>query len=262
MMKVYMDRAARHDSAKGVMCVAATVFKPVRYKQFVRPWNRMLRGWGASAFHATDFYPGGGAFYRKTPDLKPIPARIARYDRDSKLIPSLIGEHTEQIIGVSFLQREFERAAPPAWKAKYGDNMHVLAVQMCMIAIGYWAKKANYFDGFSHVLESGDESEAQVAEVVGNMKKDEVVGPHIQCRGYAFVDKGKARGLETADMVAWHWNKFYVDRLSAAKPRDIRKDFAKLLTISADRIHLYFPTEEKLRFFLSLDPSVTGAGGH
>ena len=105
MMKVYMDRAAREDSDQGVMCVAATVFRPVRYKQFVRQWNRMLRGWGASAFHATDFYPGGGEFARPT----------------------------------------------------------VIRV----------------------------------------------------------YDKGRARGLETADMVAWHWNKFYVDHLSATKPRDV-----------------------------------------
>jgi len=97
-MKVYMDRGAREDSPDGVMCVAATVFKPTPYKQFVRHWNRMLRGWHASAFHATDFYPGAGAFKRRTDQAK------ERYERDSKAIPSLIGEYTEQIIGVSFLR--------------------------------------------------------------------------------------------------------------------------------------------------------------
>ena len=131
-----------------------------------------------------------------------------------------------------------------------------------MIAIGWWAKDVRHFDGFAYFLESGDDSEAHVGTVIADMKKDPAIGPHIQCRSHTFVDKGQAKGLETADMVAWHWNKYYVDHLSAANQRDIRKDFAKLLRISADRIHLYFPTKEKLRFFLSLDPTVTGAGLH
>ena len=259
VMKVYVDRGAREDTADGVMCVAATVFKPVPYKRFVRHWNRMLAEWKAPAFHATDFYPGApGPFARASQDAKD------RFQRDCREIPVLIGEHTEQIIATSFLRSEYDRAAPDQWKQKYGDNLHSLAVQMCMIAIGHWARGRRYFGGFSYVVESGDKSEGHVSTTVANMRADQNLGPHIQCESYTVVAKGHARGLEAADMVAWHWNKCYVDHLSKpeSERRDVRKDFSELVRISEDKIHLYFPSGEKLRYFLSLDPSITGAGLH
>jgi hypothetical protein len=86
MLKVYLDRGAKSDSSDSVVSVASAIFKPVAYKQFVRPWNRMLRGWRASAFHATDFYNGAGEFKRDTP------AKLERHITDSKLLPRIIGE--------------------------------------------------------------------------------------------------------------------------------------------------------------------------
>jgi hypothetical protein len=70
MLRVYLDRGAKSDAEDGVVAVAATVFKPLGYKRFERPWNRMLRWWKAPYFHATDFYNGAGWFERDTPSKK------------------------------------------------------------------------------------------------------------------------------------------------------------------------------------------------
>ena len=67
MLKVYLDRGAKSDADDSVVAVAATVFKPLGYKRFVRPWERMLHEWSASVFHATDFYSGAKEFKRDTP---------------------------------------------------------------------------------------------------------------------------------------------------------------------------------------------------
>src|SRR5882762_8934586 len=109
MLRVYLDRGAKSDADDGVVAVAATVFKPLGYKRFVRPWNRMLRGWEASAFHATDFYNGAEEFKRNTP------RRRERFDRDSKVIPTLVGENIEYILVVAARPHEFVNEAPQRW---------------------------------------------------------------------------------------------------------------------------------------------------
>src|SRR6516162_2789226 len=95
MLKVFLDRGEKRGENGSVMCVAAVIFKPNAYKQFVRPWERILRRWDASAFHATDFYPGGGEFKRKG-----NPEREAWFQEDSRAIPKIVGEHASLVVTV------------------------------------------------------------------------------------------------------------------------------------------------------------------
>ena len=46
------------------MTVGAAMFKNAAYTKFRRDWKPFLNRWQAGAFHATDFYPGGGEFKR------------------------------------------------------------------------------------------------------------------------------------------------------------------------------------------------------
>jgi hypothetical protein len=57
LAEAFLDRGERTNSSNGVMCVVCTVFKEGRYKQFARPWDRMIKRWGASN-------SGGGEFAR------------------------------------------------------------------------------------------------------------------------------------------------------------------------------------------------------
>src|SRR4029077_7103222 len=86
MLKAFLDRGARPD-AEGVMCVAACLFKPSKYKQFVRRWERMLDDiipGGAPFFHATDFFPGGGIY-------KPVPKQ--KREAIAAILPDLLDEY-------------------------------------------------------------------------------------------------------------------------------------------------------------------------
>jgi len=87
MLKVFLDKGEKPDLIRNdgdkVLSVAAVVFRPNPYKQFVRPWNRMLKAWDASAFHATDFYPGAEEFERKES------GRESLFKKDSLRLPSL-----------------------------------------------------------------------------------------------------------------------------------------------------------------------------
>ncbi len=150
MLKVYLDRAAKRDPKDEVVCVASVIFKPTAYKQFVGSWNRMLKAWGADAFHAKEFYPGSGVFKRNTP------GKQHRYKEDSRRIPELIAKAVSRILIVSFRPAEFMAAASAEWKENFGTNLHSLAVQACLLSNGDWLKeKRRSHESFACFVESG-----------------------------------------------------------------------------------------------------------
>lgn len=246
MLKVYMDLGARRDISEPIMTVSATAFRPVDYKRFVRPWNRMLAGWGASAFHATDFYPGAAEFVRETAD------RRARFQRDCKAIPRMVADNVVRISTVAFLPNEVKRKAPAGWSEHFGDSLHSLAVQFAMISLGWWAKENKYFGGFAYFMESGDDDCAHVTETVREIRRDPQMSRHAQIRSFATIDKGTARGLEAADFVAWHWNKYFADKVLKGTPGNMRKDFAAFADIAEDKAQVAFLTGAKLDWFFEL----------
>jgi hypothetical protein len=246
MMKICIDRAYKSTANDDVMSVASVIFKPVPYKRFAREWKRMLKPWGATAFHATDFYSGYEEFRRDTPERKEL------FDQDSKRIPSLIGPHIRKALVVAFRPGEVMPLLSEAWKERMGDSLHVMAVQLALLSIGQWAKESGYCEGFACFAEGGDDDSSQAEEVVKNMMKDHISGPHIQVATFTTVyKKGVVRGLEAADFFAWHWNtQYYRERDGLSSPP--RKDFAAFIGIAGDKAEEIFLTGTKLRNFLTL----------
>lgn len=249
MLKVYLDRGAKNDAGGGVMAVAAAVFRPLGYKRFVRKWDRMLRGWNAPCFHATDFYFGAKGFERDTP------ARKKRFDADCRLIPKLIGENVERIFVVAARPDEFLSEAPEQWKRTFGTNIHAIAVQTLLIAMGWWAEDTYFNERFAYVRESGDEDDAEVASSVERMRTGHPdTARLIRIGSFAHVEKGMARGTEAADCIAWHWDKWYMDRVRQGQAQNPRKDFAALVGFTENKFKYIFLTKEKLKFFFTLGP--------
>jgi hypothetical protein len=244
MFKAYLDRGQKASPTDEVMCVACTVFKPAKYKQFVRPWERMLDRWNAEAFHATDFYPGGGEFQRDTPEKQKW------FAEDCKAIPSLVGENVTRVMAVAFRPREFARKAPLEWKERFGVDTHAMGAQLCLVMNGWWLRDKHPTEYFTYTREAGDEGEAAVDVSVNRLWHDPEYGPLVRIKSYSKVDKGMARGTEAADFVAWHWNKHAVERLD--KGIEPRKDFAAFarLTESQGKVQTAFVTGPKLDIFL------------
>ena len=254
MLKVFLDRGAKSDPTDEVVAVAATVFKPLGYKQFVRPWNRMLRGWGASAFHATDFYNGCGEFKRDTP------ARQSRFETDSRLIPQLVGEKVNHILVVAARPDEFVAEASERWKNTFGTNVHSIGVQMILIAMGWWAEEYHFNERFAYFRESGDDDDAEVASTVERMRVGHAdTARMIRVSSFAHVEKGLATGTEASDFVAWHWNKWYMDKVRRGQAQNPRKDFAALVGFAEQKFKYIFLSGDSLKFFFSLKPR-GGAG--
>jgi hypothetical protein len=247
MLKVYLDRAAKKDRNDEVMCVASVIFKPVAYKQLVRPWNRMLKAWNASAFHATDFYPGGGEFKRNTP------ARQALFEEDSRRIPQLIAGAITQILIVSFRPKGFMEKVPAKWRQRIGTSVHSQATQICLLSNGDWLKETKrQHESFAYFMESGDDDEAEVLSSVAGMREHKNTARHIKVASFSTVDKGLARGLEVADCVAWHWNKYYMDSERSNRTRRPRRDFLSLVDATRGKWKYIFATGEDLKYIFSL----------
>ena len=228
------------------MCVACTVFKETPYKQFTRPWNRMLKRWGVEAFHAKDFYCGGGEFKRETEQRK------RWFDEDTRTIPNLIGKNVARVLCVAFRPDEFAKRASADWKERFGIDTHAMAVQLCLVMNGWWLRDKHCLQYFAYVRESGDEGEGRVDEAVNRLWHDAEYGPLVRIKSYFTVKKGQARGTEASDFVAWHWNKHAVERL--AKGLEPRKDFLAFarLTELQGKVSSAFITGPKLDEFFNV----------
>jgi hypothetical protein len=248
MLKVYLDAGMKHDNSEGVVCVAAVAFKPIHYKQFVRPWSRLVRGWDTHAFHATDFYTGGGDFKRDTPEKK------LRFERDSRNIPNIVGSKAKRMLAISFRPQEVDHVAPMEWKEKYEGNMYSLAVQLGIISMCFWAKDHHFHDWFAYFIESGEPDIPEVVRAVERMRANPRLASHIRVSSFSVVDKGTARGLEAADLVAWHSNKHYMDKVRLGKNHEPRKDYRALVEsaeASGGTLDAIVLTGERLRQFIA-----------
>lgn len=249
MLKVYLDRGQKTDSTDSVMSVASVIFKLAPYKQFVRPWNRMLREWRASAFHATDFYSGAEEFKRDTP------AKQALFEKHSRLIPGMVGPHVERILIISFRPEEYLQKASPDWKTAFGTSVHSMAVQLTLVTNGYWRERRCPSQSFAYFMESGDEDEAEVVATVSRMRNQPQTGESIAVSAFTPVVKGLARGTEAADFCAWHWNKYYMDKMRKGMPHDPRKDLAALVETANRNVDYLFATGPALDFFFAQVPA-------
>lgn len=245
MLKVYLDKGQKSSADDEVMCLVATIFKPVKYKQFIRPWNRMLKRWDAPWFHATDFYNGAQGFERNTLQRKQW------FEQDSKWIPRFVGQSITRLIAVAFRPQEFVAEAPNWWKENFGTDSHALGAQLCFVMNGLWLKEKYPSEKFAYVQET-DPNESAITESARKMRTSTEYGSLVKIASFNTVDKGMARGLEASDFAAWHWDKHYIDRMK--KGLRPRKDFQAFTGIIEDRrkVESAFITGEKLKLFFKI----------
>jgi hypothetical protein len=259
MLRIYLDRGQKADQFDDVVTVAAAIFDSEDYWRFVEPWNAMLAEWPARGFHAKDFYPGAREFWRSDEDGRLDQRRKSLFDLHARKFPIMAGERASGLIALGFRPREYLQVASPEFKASYGTSVHSMATQIILLMLGWWAKERKYDGGFAGFMEQGDPDQAEVMTTVRNMQRDEIVGPHIQLTSFTTIEKNKARGLEAADLFAWHCNKYYMDKMRVGRNDEPRKDLMALVKAAEDRAYFSIITGDALRHFLSGSPLRDGA---
>ena len=254
-MFVYSDLGDRDldllDKGSGnIICVSAVVFKPIKYKQFCREWSKFLKPWGATAFHATDFYGGANEFdWNRNPKLREM--QIA----DSKRIPHMIGDKVERVLLVAIKPKEYLEKAPIGWLDLFGKSVHSIAMQVILLDLGWWrtdhipTKKLAYF------IERGDVDYGKVMETQENMRANPETGKVIGVSSFTSYEKNQqVRGIEAADFFSWHSNKYCVDYLLKGNPQEARKDFKAAVSASGNSVEQIFLTDKHLEYFFSRVP--------
>lgn len=251
MLSAYMDVARKSDA---IVSVAVALFRADDYRHFVDRWSPLVRRWQADAFHATDFYNGARPFFWWTREDGSLDSRRReRHVRDSHRVPYLIGKYSHQLSVISLKPDEFKRVAPLNWREHFGEFPRVIA-QMTIGMIGHWADAAGYEGEIAYFFEDGDSPQFEDG-LVSSYRNDKQRAHGRMAGRPVPVKKGKARGLEAADFLAWHWNKFYVDTYSVANtPRRPRADLRALLDtvrLGNKRVHTHLVTGPSLRTFLT-----------
>jgi len=207
----------------------------------------MLNMWEASSFHATDFYNGAGEFRRDTPK------REQMFQQHSREIPWIIGKSAAYVLLVAFNPQEFDKLATPQWKKKFGESVHSHAVQLSLIATGWWRQAKYPSQSLAVVMEAGDEDGGTISQTVERMRADEATAKVIRVSSFTTAAKGVARGTEAADFAARHWNKYYLDKFLIGKKMDPRKDL-KAFVDAMGTVDFIDATGDMLRYFFSLVP--------
>jgi hypothetical protein len=111
-------------------------------------------------------------------------------------------------------------------------------------------------------METGDDDEGEIVKTVQDMRNDKETGTGdvIGVSSFTPIEKGKARGLEAADFIAWQWNKWYMDKLRLGDGMNPRKDFRAFVDATAGKFRQIFATGDALKYFFSLVPPSALAG--
>jgi hypothetical protein len=99
-------------------------------------------------------------------------------------------------------------------------------------SVGHWANRENYDGEIAYFFETGDIDTASVEDALRKLYDRPDQRKHTRMASTPIgVDKGKARGLEVADFLAWHWNKYVVESMPPTRVRPMRGDINALMAI-------------------------------
>ncbi|MGC1185781.1 MAG: hypothetical protein WA871_00165 [Candidatus Acidiferrales bacterium] len=248
MLNAYLDRGTKSDAEEEAMTIACAIFKRTPYKQFTRAWNPTLSAWNAKSFHATDFYNGAGEFKRDTPERERL------FEVDSKRIPGMLGNAIYRGHTFQFNPAEFNRVAPPGWLDRYGSSVHAHAVHICLVFNGFWRQTTCPSEKFAYFIESGELGIGETSAMVEKIRNHPLSGPIVRVSSFAQVEKGFAYGTDVADFMAWHWNKFYIDKYKTGQQAKPRLDYQAFIEAAGDKLKHTWVTGAALEKFFSLTP--------
>ena len=251
LTKFFADRGEKEGR---VISVGGALFRPVQHAVFESQLKPLLKEWPADSFHSADFYPGGGDFWRKDKNNVTDPRRQALFEKQSVLIQNLMASHVHKFFISTFRPLEYERVAPLWFRKKFG-GAHTVAMQLMAGQVGHWANESNFEGDIVYFFETGDPETAAIEKALRRSYSDPKQREHCRMASTPIgIDKTKARGLDAADYIAWHWNRDFAERLDSPTPRNQRKDtgaFLKKLALRKESVDVKLFTNGSLKYFLN-----------
>jgi uncharacterized protein DUF3800 len=218
LMLAFFDESSTADHEPS-MVVAGYVFTPESYRQFDLDWAAALARAGVPYWHTVrSMGRPSGPFTGKT---------VAEVDALAVELRAAIHAYSAFGVGVSVTVREFDAMAPAGWHVKYG-GAYTICLQWCLEGIAMWADNNRVEGPFAYFFEAGDSHEDEALDRMNLVYKLPAKRAGYRHASHTFADKKCHRGLQAADMFAWHYARLY--NRSVLGGQRVREDTRALLT--------------------------------
>lgn len=185
----YFDESERQERSEPI-AVAGFIFRPGNYKSFARDWHKFLKRWRLTHLHMTDLYAGQSEYKNLGDRRGPLFGEAV----------GLINKYAMAGIAVMFLQKEFEKLAPP-WYAQHQGSIYATACQICLRATTVWLDKNECRQFVAYTFESGHRFQAEANALMKRI--GQVLPERHRYQSHSFADKKSSAGLQAADLLAW-----------------------------------------------------------
>jgi hypothetical protein len=223
MMAAYFDESGTH-AGSPVMWVAGYLFTAENALQLDREWAETLTEFGVSCFHMADCAHGVRMF-----------SNLDGQKRKELLIRlvGIIKRRMEIGIAVSISETDFGRIDAPHWQR---GGPYTLAALQALAAVVAWADTYSYAGKISYFFEAGHEHESLTNKAIDLLRKrDQVRGAsYLRYHSHTFAGKCDLRPLQTADLLAYEWQKELRRINMPPTPRPMRRSLESLL----ERTHI------------------------
>jgi hypothetical protein len=210
MLQAYFDESERAD---GIFAVAGLAYNKRQAKKCRREWNQLFQEYGEC--HMTDL-----ALKKK--QFKGISDREAH--RLIQRATSIINKCSSFSVAISCNIHEMEPLLPK-WIHGF-EGAYPVCCHYAMIALGELVGEE---EEIAYFFESGHRHQTQSHSFMSRVLDVPELKRAYRHFSHTFADKKDIQQLQTADILAWEWAKFY-DETVVAEKRRMRKSLVSLIT--------------------------------
>ena len=220
MLIAYMDESGTHDPTglqKGaeVACIAGYVSTYKRWVKFQREWRDVLKKFGITSFHMSEYAHGIGGF-----------VGWSKRKRDALAVEliEVIHEHTLFGLGGLISVRDYDTVLPPYIKAEVGHPYY-----FCMAVLMRTLAQFDHLipeDKINFVFEQNLGFQGNAQQIFNGLRLHNPI--HNRRLGnISFEPKGTLKPLEAADFVAYETRRYGADQFYGSS-RPTRKSLEAL----------------------------------
>lgn len=226
---VYIDESWSHSGAPSLV-LAGYVLEASRIQTFESRWVEMLVKYGIPAFHMVDCAHGAEAFKELTKDNR-IQVQTDAIE--------IIREETAIGFAVTISNVEYSELLKGI-EPEGSTSPYTIGLTACLAMVSNWAKESGFNGDLAYFFEAGHKDQAFANKEMTSLFQREPVRLATHYASHTFGDKLKYVPLQAADVLAWLWGNFAVNR---GTDRPLRQDLKALLRPHDKAMELDYPGE-------------------
>jgi hypothetical protein len=238
MINAFFDESGTHDGSPA-MSVAGYLYEAEQSERLDAEWAETIAQFGVSIFRMSKCAHAQEEF-----------AGLSTAER-SDLVQRLVGIIKRRMrigIAISVKDAEFEVASPPEWKG----GSYAFCVLQCLLATSAWANRYDFKGKISYFFEAGHENQKAADRAITHIMERPLLFAAMRYQSHTFACKTSARPLQSADLLAYEWNKEIIRITSGGTPaRDMRRSLESL--IDQTHIQKHFTAPMISAFFAGRD---------